>query len=505
MLDYYSSQFPEVAAVHERLTGQVLDQVPGRYSPILFDRKHVNFDSDLTEEMLTRQWARVRHQVERGFTIRRKGGAHVLKLDALGNFMQNVSRFEHYKAFAEPVRDINGILNNKEWTDAISSLDNGEKVLKQLKTWFNQVAETGPPTELSDFSGKLNWLRQNAAVSMIGLNALSGMRAGISMMHSIGYGGDADNLKYHLDVAAAMSEDPAAVWREARRILPELELRFAQGIEREFREIAQRQQMYGRMGGRLTHAKRLLSGVALYHYKMADGVTVSIATVAHYNKMIGRGASHEEARDYARRMIESTQPMGDEKDLPGLWRGSDTAKLLSTFQNMINQEYNIIFRDLPAIWKRRDPGIKGVAKSSKQMLWLLAWSKLIPGWLLSVISRGRTPTAEELGKDTLMYAILPIWPVGSMYAAAVQGYEKMSVPTGAFLDDALKAAQSKKLSKKLRYGAQSAGRLVGVPVNQPVRTLLGTIDLSRGDTDDFRRLLWSEWSLEEPEEPLRLR
>jgi len=69
MLDYYSSQFPEVAAVHERLTGQVLDQVPGRYSPILFDRKHVNFDSDLTEEMLTRQWARVRHQVERGFTI----------------------------------------------------------------------------------------------------------------------------------------------------------------------------------------------------------------------------------------------------------------------------------------------------------------------------------------------------------------------------------------------------------------------------------------------------
>jgi len=512
ILDYYERNWEPIALIHQEESGQALERQTGRYSPCMLEHNTLGFQEQVGIDAITRAFTKTRTQVERGFTIPVRGGAEPLKLDAIGNFLQNIQRIEHYKAFAKVTRDIQKLLHDKNWQTAVKELPNGAAIIEELQRWLENSAGVGSQEPPKSLARAVNWFRRNAAVGMIGFNALSGMRASVSMMHSIGYEGDSENLRYHLDSAAAFSDDPFGAWRQAHDILPDLDLRFLTNtMNRELQQEAQRvreQRIRGGVMGMVSRNKSRLSSAALYHYKLVDGITTSICTLAHYNKMRDRGFGHEKARDYARHAIESTQPMGDKKDLPGLFRQGPLAQMFTMFQNMISQEYNIMTRDMPDIWRRRGPGIKGIGKASKQTFWLMAWSKIIPAWLLATIGRGRTPTADEFGKDMLMYTILPVWPIGLFASMIRGGYESVSIPPIAFASEAGKASASTTWEGRIKHGAKSAGLLLGVPTIQPARTLEGIIDLSSGNTDDFRRLNWSEWNLREPEQPtppLRLR
>ena len=503
-LKEYADYYPELAEVHLELTQQSLPQIEG-YSPILFDDDSGGTELDLFDEVMTRAYATSKATVERGFTKERTGGERPIRLDAVGNYLNNIQRFERYKAFALPLREMTRLATDQTWRDAVRAQENGDVVLAEFDKWLVDAAGVGPAQVADKFGKAMNWLRRNTAVSKIGLNVLSGFRAGISMFHSVGHGKGPLTLWYHTTAMARMTTPSSMVesWTRAREILPELKLRFSQGIDRELREIAEKQRTQGVLGGKLTRAKGVLNTVALFHYKVADGVTVTISTLAHYNQAIAEGLTHEQATNRAREAIEQTQPMGDVKDLPGLWRGSPMSKLFTMFQNMINQEYNILFRDIPATWKTRKPGLPGAVDATGQMMWAYAWSKLIPGFFLSVIARGRLPKKDELTKDMLLWHILPIWPLGPIAVAISIGRGDLPIPSLSWFRDLVYGFKAKKWATRFKSFARALTTILGIPWGQPQRTVKGIIDLATEKTDLWRRLIWSEYAMREPKPPVR--
>jgi hypothetical protein len=439
--------------VYTEATGQTLTKEDD-YSPSSIDfsevydkqdKAYTDFTVDLASEMLTRGWSKVRRQIERGFVKKVKGPKNPLELDAIGNFVNNVSRFEHYKAFYLPVRDVNALLKNEAWRKLVKVQPNGASILKVVERWVQDIAEIGPARQLDEARGILSFFRHQSAVAMIGLNVLSSFRAGLSTLHSIGYGGETENLYWHMDAALRITRHPIEMWRWARKMWPQLKLRFEAGIERELRELGERKQLgafaKGKMG-RLRRAKGIFNKAVLYHYRLFDGIACTLSASAHYHKMLNRTGDVEQAKRYAWEAIENTQPMGDEKDLPHLWRTSEFGKIMGQFQNMINQEYNILLRDVPDVWKTRKAGMPGVSEAVSKTMWIYFWSKLLPLFLLGTAARGfRLPKKKEIGRDLAVYHLVPFFMVGPVIANAIQGYGPVP-PALAWGQDILYAAKA---------------------------------------------------------------
>jgi len=117
-----------------------------------------------------------------------------------------------------------------------------------------------------------------------------------------------------------------------------------------------------------------------------------------------------------------------------------------------------------------------------------------------MVARGRFPRSkEELGKDMLKYPLAGAFMVGTTINYLIDGYNELSVPvtTGPQAGyKALKAIKEGDWEKGLRYGIQSVATMSGVPYNQLYRTWKGTLALMNNETDDWRRLIWSEYALE---------
>lgn len=504
LLDYYGREWQPIADVFLDITGKQLEQIDG-YSPATFDLDVAAEPADLTrelsDELLSRAWSRARHQPEQGFVKLRTGGSQPLRLDMITNFFRNVNRFEHYKAFARATRDIQNLLRRPEWRGRVASLSNGKEILKAVDKWLDDTARIGPPERSRWDDRVLRTMRRNAVSFYLGFAPVSATRAVLSMWHSVGYNGDVHNLKHHMENLGKMVMHPVQTWAYARQLLPELTDRFTGGIERELRELADSARAYSILPTPLRKARNALSSAALFPYRVVDGFTVTIAAISHYNRASELGMDHDAAVAYAREAIESTQPMGDEKDLPGLYRGGEMAKSLATFQNMPNQEFNMMVRDMPDVWKAAKKAGIPVAGRVEKMLWMFLCTRLIPAILLSFLSRGRLPQGEEIAKDSVMYMMLPWWPVGLAISAMMRGFGDLTPVSLAAPNEAVKFGRA----PSIKRGLSTIGAGTGLPISAPMRTIEGVIDLSKGDTDDFRRLLWSEWALREPPREKRQR
>jgi len=195
------------------------------------------------------------------------------------------------------------------------------------------------------------------------------------------------------------------------------------------------------------------------------------------------------ARMEADLAVRRTQPMATVKDLPAWHRSSAFLRLFTMFQNQINNNYNYFAHDI--IGKTRAGKI-----TLGQAAYKTLFAYVLPAMLLGMIARGGLPqNKKQLAEDMIVYPMAGLFFVGGIVNSAIKGYAQYGVPPLQFAPDLMKVVTAKTWSTKARYGLKGVAEITGIPYNQLYRTWSGMQALMNGDTDDWRRLIWSEYAL----------
>jgi hypothetical protein len=334
------------------------------------------------------------------------------------------------------------------------------------------------------------FLRTSAFISMLGVNIISGSKQLVSLCNAVA----------ETDLRTILSgiEEVALHYNETKQFVfqkdPQMKARKGQ-IDKIMREWM-----------KTTDAKQMLTGKTqdvrtktLFLIRALDEFAVLSVWKGSYNQAIHQGKSEQEAIKRAGVVMRKTQPAALMKDLPQWFRDGTVANLFSLFQNQINKNQNYIRHDM---FGKLKAGQISPGKFAHRVLW--GW--ILPSVLIGTITRGRPPEDwKELARDLGSYYIGGWFFVGSIVVNILQGYGGYMPAPLAFAEEFVKAATYKTMESKFKHAISGTSKIMGLPFNQPYRTIEGIDDWINGETDDIRRLIWTKYVLEQEgkREPVR--
>ena len=222
-----------------------------------------------------------------------------------------------------------------------------------------------------------------------------------------------------------------------------------------------------------------------------DRFTVVAVWKGAYDLEIRRSGDEQTAIEFAESVIRKTQPMADVKDLPAHFKGGELAKALTMFQNQINNNFNYYTHDIigKAIAGKLTP---------EQVAHRVLWSYILPALVMGMINRGGPPDdLNDVAIDMITYPVSGLIFFGNLINSVLKGYEQWEPLPFQQIGAVTRALRAEDVEGKIKYGARAISRLMGIPYSQARRTVQGARDLMEGYTDDYRRLLWSEWSMKQ--------
>lgn len=201
--------------------------------------------------------------------------------------------------------------------------------------------------------------------------------------------------------------------------------------------------------------------------------------------------SETEAKDIAHKAVIETQPQGGIKDLPEIYTtNNEFIRMTLLFSNQLNQIWNMIRADLPAEIKQKQYGkaVAGIA------------SIMISSTLIYLMSHGRLPEDWDDFIDAIFGNVIASVPIlGQWGMAMVRGYEPSISPAESILNNIkwmVSNIKNEDYGKAFEKSLFLLAIWLELPYAQFKRTIDGIHDLITEETEDFRRLIWSEFSLE---------
>jgi len=485
---HYDEQYKGINEIYKKLAGKDMPKIPG-YSPIRLLSETIDTTRDIIESLLTKY--NVRPSIKKGFTKERtKGAVQPLNLDAINNLMFNLSRVEHYKAFVLPIRDINKLLSNPKLIEAIKQ-KRGNPFYQNLKSWLLDVSDTNPGIAFDQVDKIARLLRTRAADAMLGFNIVSALKQPISVLNACSEIG----ISNVLNGIQQLTKSPVRTTRIVYEKSPLVRNRKGQ-FDRVVSELEQSKNIKQIINKSVTK-----SDVIIGLIKFMDQQSVKAVWKGAYDQALGKGMTDQQAIDYADKVIRKTQPMAGVKDLAKWFRGGTLSKMFTMFQNQINNNYNYYTHDIIGKYRAGEIGVGKV-------MYRVAFSYIMPALLMGVISRGRLPKEpKEALKDLISFPVAGFFFIGSIIRSMIEGWDEFSIPPLSWANDILKAGTMKKVSTKIRYGLSALAKVLGIPWNQPCRTVKGMMDYLGGNTDDLRRLVYSEYTIAEKKKkttPIRI-
>jgi len=353
-----------------------------------------------------------------------------------------------------------------------------------LKKWVNDAA-TEKTEEISNWFNKfMSGMRRNYVTYALGGNMVTIMRQPISWWLAVAK--DPLVLVNSLTHAHKLSVNYRKYSKDAFEKSRILKARF---MERELKELALLKSPKKILG------KRINKEMAFAMVRAMDKVTVTAVWQGAYQAAQQRGITDPMvAAQYADSIITTTQPMGGLEDLPDIFRGGTFAKMFTAFQNQVNQQYN--FWAFDVIQAKRKGRINNL-----ELAWRVMVGHIIPAFIMGLVSRGRLPDEKEVLTDQAGYFILPLYFFGNLVNNLLQGYGGRETLPLQVYDDIADIKEYKGWGAKIKAGLRAAGRGFGWPLNQPIRTIEGALDLFNKKDTDYRRLIWSKYMLQKREEP----
>jgi len=484
LLEEYHSQWPVIQALAVELgMDPKLLQEELQYSPIL--RKDVNpLEQVDFLDMLLDSFTQESFKPGQGFLEERKQRAvGKIELDSTIIYLNNVRRVETFKAMAPVAKKVGAILKNKAFQESLNNATYGNGV-RLFNTWFRDTVKGYSPVSDGWFGKQLSILRRNGIVYAIGYNIPSSLRQTLSLSNAM-----AVNPRMLKNVPINLQKAIADFDSLEKEVLDKSSLVRSRDFERDLRQQWDKESLKRKLGG-----KRKLSERATAWIRWMDRHTVVVAWKSLYDTAMELGKNEKEAIEYADKWVGRTQPMANAKDLPQFFRDGDLAKLLSTFQNQINNNFNFYSHDI----------IRARAKgdiSNTEVAYRVMFSWVLPAIAFGMIGRGGLPkTWKQLTVDMVTYPIASIMLLGRIINKAILGWGNSSSIAETAPDAAVRALsdlKNKEYTKAMKDAAIAVAAVKGYPAAQPIRTIGGAYDLATGDTRDPRRLIWSEWALEQ--------
>ena len=492
----YDRWYPIVREIYFKETGKVLPKEP-YYSPLRVQKEFIDFEKDNYAQDLFNRYS-IDGYVEKGFTQERQAGAsQPIKLDAIGNYLFNLNRIEHYVNFALPLKDLKAVMNNPRWRNAVTT-QKGETFYKNIKKYYDAVAGTKPAGADELANKAMGFLRTNAGTAMLGFNILTAMRQPLSIFQATAE----ISLPHILSAIRQIGLDPSGlekfVYNRSNMVKyrrGQFE-RFMTETEVSLPELLGKPRAPKAVTGRKTIRDRAM-GMAIF----MDKQTVLTTWKAAYDKVTQSGKTldgekiptkdlEKAACMEADLAVRRTQPMATVKDLPAWHRSSSWLKMFTMFQNQINNNYNYFMHDI--IGKTRVGKITPFEAAQKTL-----FAYILPAMLLGMIARGGFPrNKKQIAEDMIAFPTSGLFFAGGIINAMVKGYSDYGIPPLQFAPDLVKMVTSKKWATKGKFGLKGLAEVSGIPYNQLARTWKGMQALMAGETDDWRRLVWSAYSLE---------
>jgi hypothetical protein len=487
----YRAQWPvlRAAAMDVGVDPEVLEEELN-YSPIVRvgDEGDIDFVSLLTE-----QFNKQSSKPEDGFLQQRRSRAlGKLELDAGVIYMKNVQRIETFKAMAPVAKDLGRVLNNPEFKAAFNNAtdENGVKI---LNTWLRDTIKgsiRGPQTW---FEKAIAAMRRNGIIYAIGWNVPSAFRQTLSGFNAMAV--DPLMMKYHPDNLAKATFTRTGYQDMRDFVVERSTLVRTRKYDRDLRRKWDASRLAKRVEGKKPWDEKAVSWI-----RWMDEHTVTIAWKSLYDTAMEKTKGDEQAAiEFADQTITRTQPMANMKDLPHFFRGGQIARLLSTFQNQINNNYNFYVHDI--IGKRTAGKISNTEAGYRIMM-----SLVLPAIAFGIIGRGGLPTEDgdislkKLLIDLTTYPIASVMVVGRWINRMIKGWGKSGTVGEIAPEEAARAYQAMMkgdIRGTIQHAAAAYGAVTGRIPAQAIRTASGTLDLIAGDTRDPRRLVYTQWALDQ--------
>lgn len=486
--EQYRLQWPVIraAAIEAGVDPKLLEQELN-YSPIL--RTDLEDDVDFVS-LLTEQFNQQSLKPEKGFLEQRKKRAlGKIELDAGIIYMKNIQRIETFKAMAPVAANLGRIFHNPIFKTALNEATEG-RGMKIMNTWLRDTVRGFMPGPQSEHAKLISMMRRNGIIYAIGYNIPSVMRQTLSLNNAIAL--DPLMLKY---VPANMLEATRGNYKTMEEFVEE---RSALVRTREYDRDLKKKWDASALGKRL-RGKKPWSEKATNWIRWTDKRTVVTAWKSLYDVALEKKMTEQEAVEFADQGITRTQPMANMKDLPHFFRGGTLERLLSTFQNQVNNNLNFYVHDIV--------GARIAGKiSNTEVAYRVMWSYVIPAILFGIIGRGRLPITEEginwkaLAVDLATYPIATLMLAGRLINRMIRGWGNSGTVGEIAPEEAVRTVQAARrgdIPGMIKHAAATYGAATGRIPAQAIRTVGGAMDLAAGTTRDPRRLIYTQWALDQ--------
>ena len=479
-------------AFHEYTNGKEdLGKVAGNYIPMKrVDMDYQTTDAELLDELAHRKGLKKAY-AERGFT---KGRVNVppeyqkpIQLGLAEIYFKHIGKREHFIAMGNLVKDLQRLSHDPGVVGAIRQ-EFGKEYVTELQDYVNRVGNPSFYRSHSSLEKMVRVARQKAVVVNLGFNLLTMGKQIPSLALMLSEVGPIELLSAIQETVTNFDEINKFVEKND----PQMKSR---NIERELEE-----QKRISPSGPASAIKKLESS-SLKGIMFFDQVVTRAAWISKYRPMMKAGASHTEAVEESQKAVLRTQPASAPKDIASFYASNEFLNLFTQFTNQLNQMYNMATYDIPMRAKmgKFKASILGGAGIAMDMA------------LIYLMSHGRFPNDKEEIKEAVADTAISTVPViGPMINSWRKGFSGLPATFSVIqkasravssLYKGVKEGDNDALKKALDNGIYTAAFAGGIPYNQIKRTITGLMDLKSGETEDLRRLLFSEYQLKEKKKP----
>ncbi len=498
ILKHFENQWPALKQAAAQ-AGYDLAKLKQEYSyaPIMRKDVDVELQPDFLNEIAD-QFIVPGTKPEAGMLKPRKpGAAGRLELSSMMMFFRNAARVNRFIQMAPYAREMSAILRNKDLRRELNSKTYGQGT-KILENWLRDTVR-GSIARDTGYIGKLvDLARRKNVLFALGRNILARSRQLLGTFNSMSV--DPRMPGYMTKNFVEYSLPGGHKKLETFVYTRSLQMK-NRDFERDIKAVFNKE-----------NAKKLLLGKRLSPRSMqgiakTDKYVAALAWKSFYD-MDMKDLKGDElgAIKFADTWTRRTQSMASPKDLPEFFRGGSLEKLFTTFQTETATLGNYWAHDIVGAKVRGEIGWR-------RFSYRLLVGYVLPALLFGDINRGRIQqSGKEVAVDLATYPVAPFIFLGNWIQRMITGLQTGIIGTAGFEGIITSVANIRKLLKSgelseteynaairslIKGGAKTVGGFTGKITAQDIRTAEGVYDLATGQTQDWRRIIWSKRALEQ--------
>jgi hypothetical protein len=418
-----------------------------------------------------------------------------MRLDFLEVALSSIGSQEHLIQFAHLQKMYNSIVADKTMKSAVIE-NHGEQAWEIFDRWAKEAID--PRKQYKPMTGterKLKHIRKAIGVAFLGFNPVTAMKQFPSAHLALKYTNPAQLYNSMWRVSLANKKDGEEIRKRIMAMDPSIAGRV---VDQDIKDIMSGVGDVSRnviMREIQRHSEWMGEESMKWILNMDRWAVLAVYDAVYQSNKDKLG--HEKAMDLAHKALLETQPQGRRIDLPDAYRqAGEWMRMALMFTNQLNQIYNMMVVDSKREWSEGDKGRAIAGLSSIMFSSLLIQMASTGFWF---------PDDEEEAREWWIAALfgsfvsaIPI--IGPMAMSFFKGYEPATTPIPSIIKKIKYAGslmENEQYDEAIMQGISATSIFAGIPLpSQPsIRFYRGIKDLYNRDTNDIRRLIWSDSAL----------